>query len=373
MRGHAGFVLSLHCPIGPPCRSLPLQEALALHAAMEAAIARLAQAVQWLSQDLPLQLRPVVTLVSATTTTATGGDPAGAGAAAAAVALAGPASPVRTGGGDALAPGVAASEQIICAFPRMQQPLDIPIPAAASAFETGLEGSSSSGIGSSRGGGKAGSADVDAAGVSADELAGDDELAVHVWLHSPLGPAVATITTEQLQKSAEAGGAPLVVVATPQQEPAAAEPPPSNRDRLEVVLQFKAERRAASPACRRLASFPSRTRRLSSMPGGSSAAAWGLPGALGSSGSSALPAILAVLCIPLLSFLLQLQQHRGSDGGGGGAGASILASVSFLVSSVAALAAIVVLQLKSQGAPSAMEQVGRAGGLMWVGGSLAAG
>lgn len=190
------------------------QEAATLHMAIESAIARLAHAVQWLSQDLPLQGRPVVTLV-----TVTSHDADGAGTAA---ALGSAASPMRGGAGDGAGgapPG--AAEQIVCAFPRMQQPLDISIPAPAP-----LD-----------------AADVAGAGAASGD---EDELAVHVWLHSPLGPAVATITTEQLQRSAEAGGAPLVVVATPQQQaPAEAEEAlPSVRDKLDCVLQFKAERLA---------------------------------------------------------------------------------------------------------------------------------
>ncbi|KAL4434285.1 hypothetical protein ABPG75_000726 [Micractinium tetrahymenae] len=306
------------------------QEAEVLHAGIQEAIARLAQAVQWLSQDLPLQCRPVVTLVTAASAAA--GSTADASAALASPA----ASPVQAEG---LGPAAvaAASQRIVASFPRLKQPLEIPI--------LGVPGQD--GVALETAGGKR--AELAASEAEQDaELA--DELAVHVWLHSPLGPSVATITTEQLQRSAAAGGAPLVVVATPHEDPAAAAAAaaeaaaPNGNSKLEVVLQFKAERHAAFPAARRLASLRSRSRTDSGPPssGSGSSARGALAAGGGSAGSSALPAILAVLCVPLLAAWLQLVLHRGA----GDATTSVLTSVTFLVNSLAALVAIVVVQLK---------------------------
>lgn len=263
----------------------------------------------WLSKDLPLNDRPVVTLVTAA---------AVAPGAAAAAASSFPSSSLRgSSGGGLVALGSDlpddAEEQIVATFPRLRQPLDVPAlqlqpsPAAS---------------GSSGGAAAAGDTRVGTTAAAAD-AAPPGELAVRVWLHSPLGPAVATISEQQLRQSAEAGGAPVSVVAAPHQEDDQ-EPRPLGRDRLEVVLQFT----ASQPVPR----SPSRTlRQLSS----AAAAAAGTPAA----GSSALPGMLAVLAVPLLSAWLQLILSAGTPA------INVLQSVAFLVSSLAAIVGIVVLQL----------------------------
>jgi len=250
--------------------------------------------------------------------------------------------------GDRLGPGVAAgagaAEQIICAFPRLRQPLDIPIPGSLVGADAAAGGAD---VASGKGADVAGGADVDD---------GSDELALHVWLHSPLGPAVATIAAEQLRRSAEAGGAPLVVIATPQQEGAPAEPgdgpgmASTDRERLEVGLQFKAEHHALPAYQRRQNSLLAANRSSSMSRGGASPSA-----DAGSIASlSSLPAILAVLSVPLLAAWLQLVLR--SDGSSATV-ASVLTSVAFLISSLAALVAIVVMQLKGRPLPPPAEQV----------------
>lgn len=283
--------------------------------------------MNWLAQDLPLQGRPVVALVTASPSSTAG---------VASVPLASPvASPLRVEAPGAM-PGNAASESIVAAFPRLQQPLDVPIPGAP-----GLEGA----MPATSPGGKGSELGPSSKDAEGDEPA--DDLAVHVWLYSPLGPSVATISAEHLQRSAAGGGAPLVAVAKPHGDAAIDEPAHNGHSKLEVMLQFKAERHAAPPASRRLSRGPS-----GSASSGSSSGSWG-PVA-GSIGGGPTPAILAVLCLPLLAAWLQLVLQRGQGDGT----ASVLTSVAFLVNSLAALVAIVVVQLKCRPAP-APEQVGR--------------
>lgn len=303
---------------GLPCRCpLPaLQDAAALRQAIEEAIARLGAAVAWLSKDLPLNDRPVVTLVTAAVL---------APGEAAAAASSFPGGSLRGSSGGGLAAMGAevpddADEQIVATFPRLRQPLDVP----ALLPLPGPPASSSSG--SKAAGGSS------APAAAAEEVSPPGELAVRVWLHSPLGPAVATISEQQLRQSAEAGGAPVCVVAAPHQEDD--QPPlPIGRDKLEVVLQFA----ASQPVPR----SPSRTlRQLSSTgpagaPGTTGAAAAAQPAA----GASVLPAMLAVLAVPLLSAWLQLIVSAGTPA------IHVLQSVAFLVSSLAAIVGIVVLQV----------------------------
>ena len=278
-----------------------LQDAARLHQAIEDAIARLGQAVQWLAQDLPLDSRPVVTLVTATVAEAPGGEEGGKRSAG-----------QEAHGAPAQALGLdAGQQQIICPFPQLQQPLDVPWPAAAP--------------GAGGGGGAAAPAAC---------------LAINVWLHSPLGPAVATISEEQLRQSAAEGGAPVCVVATLHgsdhsvQDAAAAPPGAAGRDRLEVILQFTATRRPA-PAGRSSLGAP--------QPPTGAGTAGGAVAAGGGGGS--LPAMLAVLAVPLLAAWLQLLADTGAPA------IRVLQSVAFLVSCLAALAAIVVLQLKGRPPP----------------------
>lgn len=286
-----------------------LQEAAALRQSIEEAIARLGAAVAWLSKDLPLNDRPVVTLVTAAAVA-----PGTAGASGSPGASARSSSTGLTALGAVLDD---AEEQIVATFPRMRQPLDVPAPqppAAPAALSGGASGAAA--------GSKAADSAAEAAGA-----APPSELAVHVWLHSPLGPAVATISEEQLRRSAEAGGAPICVVALPHQEEGE-QPLRSAQDKLEVVLQFAASR----PVPR----SPSRYPRQQSGGGGATA---GGEAAQPPPGGSALPAMLAVLAVPLLCAWLQLILSAGAPA------ISVLQSVAFLVSSLAAIVGIVVLQL----------------------------
>lgn len=311
---------------GLPCRCpLPaLQEAAALRQAIEEAIARLGAAVAWLSKDLPLNDRPVVTLVTAAVL---------APGAAAAAASSFPGGSLHGSSGGGLAAMGAelpddADEQIVATFPRLRQPLDVP----ALLPLPGPPVSSSSG--SKAAGGSS------APAAAAEEASPPGELALRVWLHSPLGPAVATISEQQLRQSAEAGGAPVCVVAAPHQEDD--QPPvPMGRDKLEVVLQFA----ASKPVPR----SPSRTLRQLSSAGAAGAAAAAQP----TGGASVLPAMLAVLAVPLLSAWLQLIVSAGTPA------IHVLQSVAFLVSSLAAIVGIVVLQLARVrlGAVAPAEQV----------------
>ncbi len=302
-----------HSPHGCLPARLDSQEAAALRQAIEDAIARLGAAVAWLSKDLPLNDRPVVTLVTAA---------AVAPGAAAAAASSFPSSSLRGSSGGGLAALGSdlpddAEEQIVATFPRLRQALDVP----ALQLQPSPAASGSSGGAAAAGGKRVGT--TAAAADAAADAAPPGELAVRVWLHSPLGPAVATISEQQLRQSAEAGAAPVSVVAAPHQEDDQ-EPRPLGRDRLEVVLQFT----ASQPVPR----SPSRTlRQLSS----AAAAAAGMPAA----GSSALPGMLAVLAVPLLSAWLQLILSAGTPA------INVLQSVAFLVSSLAAIVGIVVLQL----------------------------
>lgn len=323
-------------PTSPHHTALPLQEAAALRAAIEEAIGRLGQAVSWLSKDLPLHDRPVVTLVTATDTVPAGscGTPGSSGNGG------GRSGGASASAADLLAESVAApEEQIICTFPRFRAPLEVPMPgplAPASATSTAT-----------------------AAAAAAAVPAG--QLAVHVWLHSPLGPAVATITEQQLRRSADAGGAPLSVVAQPREDQEApAQLPASGGEKLEVVLQYSASRP--------LPRSPTRWRTLSfSRSGGTedtaaaaaaAAAGGGGNGGLGNggNGNGGGAAMMSLLAVPLLSAWLQLILN-------GSQAINVLQWVAFLVSSVAAIVGIVVLQLAHMRAPhaAAASQVGVAG------------
>lgn len=284
----------------------PLQEAEALGAAIQQAIARLGQAVSWIARDLPLLDRPVITLV-----TAAAGPPGSTAGGA------GSASTADLAQAAAAAPG-APGEAIICTFPRLRAPLDVPAPAAP--------------------------ADGLAAGAPA-------ELAVHVWLHSPLGPAVATLTEQQLRQSANAGGAPLSVLARPPPGYDAPAAPASGGEKLQVVLQFS----ASLPVAR------SPIRWVSLGDGAASAAAAAGGGGVRLSGGGIAP-VLSLLAVPLLSAWLQLL-HGGSDA------TTVLQSVAFLVCSLAAITGIVVLQLArmraSVAASSATAAAAQAVSLLW--------
>jgi hypothetical protein len=299
-----------------------VQEAAALHRAIEDAIARMAQAVRWLTQELPLNSTPVVTLVTAV----------GPGGAAASGDLPFPGSPAAAAaavGGAEFAAGVApgAAERIVYAFPRFKQPLDIPIAAEDGPLLGGGDRGSGMGEEEAEGGGDKGGAGGSGGGD------GDSAVAVNVWLHSPLGPAVAGITTAQLRRSADAGGAPVTLTATPREAEEA--PAPASRSKLEVQVQFTATwlPPPAAPQRRRLSSMLLPTNSGSS----GSVVVGGTNG-----GSSGLMAMLAVLCVPLLAGWLDLPAAAA-----GFPAVQVLQSVAFLVSSIAAVIAIVVLQLKS--------------------------
>lgn len=310
---HAFLVLPTAMPLAATmlhANPLPLQEADALRQSIEEAIARLGAAVAWLSKDLPLNDRPVVTLVTAASV------PPGTAAAAASSTL-GSGLQGSSGGGLA-AVGAAvpddADEQIVATFPRLRQTLEVPalqpqpVPPAS-------DGSSGKGA---AGGAPAGPAEGAASPPG--------ELAVRVWLHSPLGPAVATISEQQLRQSAAAGGAPISVVAAPHTEADEA-PPPIGRDKLEVVLQFA----ASQPLPRSPSRYPHQ---------GSSASTAPAAAAVQPAGTTPLHAMLAVLAVPLLSAWLQLMLSDGQPA------INVLQSVAFLVSSLAAVVGIVVLQLR---------------------------
>ncbi|PRW59356.1 DEAD box RNA helicase isoform B [Chlorella sorokiniana] len=291
------------------------QEAAVLRQAIEEAIARLGAAVAWLSKDLPLNDRPVVTLVTAAVL------PPGAAAAAASSY---PGSSLRGSSGGGLATLGAgmpddAEEAIVATFPRLRQPLDVPAlqPQPSPAASGGSSGKTAlSGKGPA------------VAAAAAPEAAPAGELAVRVWLHSPLGPAVATISEQQLRQSAEAGGAPVSVVAAPHQEEDQL-PLPIGRDKLEVVLQFA----ASQPVPR------SPSRHLYPQSSGAGAAAAAAAAGQPAGGASMLPAMLALLAVPLLAAWLQLILSAGTPA------INVLQSVAFLVSSLAAIVGIVVLQL----------------------------
>ena len=299
-----------------------MQEAATLHRSIEDAIARMAQAVRWLTQELPLNSTPVVTLVTAVGpggAAASGDLPfPGGPATAAAAAVGGPESVAGA------APG--AAERIVCAFPRFKQPLDIPIAAEDGPLLGGGDGGGGKGEEAAGGGGDKGGS----GGGGGD----DSAVAVNVWLHSPLGPAVAGITTTQLRRSADAGGAPVTLTATPREaEEARAQ---ASRSKLEVQVQFTATWLPPPAAPQR--------RRLSSMlsPANAAGSSGSVVGGGTNNGSSGLIAMLAVLCVPLLAGWLDLPAAAA-----GSPAVQVLQSVAFLVSSIAAVVAIVVLQLKS--------------------------
>lgn len=273
------------------------------------AIARLGQAVWWLTRDLPLNASPVVTMVTALVAPATA-SPRSSSRGSMGGGRGGSAANLATNLSSAGCSGEAEDELIICTFPALRQTLEIPVLPPPAVPATGGSGG--------------------AAAAPAGQLA------VRVWLHSPLGPAVAAISEAQLRRSADAGAAPVQVVAVLHEPPEAV----VGHTKLEVILQFAASR----PVARSPSRFASRRRE----------AAQAAPASGGT-------AFLAVLAVPLLSAFLQ------SVLSGGMPAINVLQSVAFLVSSLAAIIGIVVLALaraQQPAAPPPAQQV------RWAAGAL---